>query len=197
MNQLPTGRFGLSYRGLCRACQATNFADDGPKTSTKRHIVDRVIMLTPPTATDAALHRLQLVVISYHRLTGRHLVDERNPDLWQACWSAPRVIVAHGTEVDPIFFYGNALALSQFELDFEAFTQLRSRYSAEPLLREERAALLARVHEHGFIDDYAGVRIAASGKRFRIEQAVVWNVIDGAGRRHGQAATFDPGQPVP
>lgn len=152
---------------------------------------------TPPIATHAALQRLQLVVTSYHRLTGRHLVAEGNPDLWQACWSAARVIVAHGTEVDPIFFYGNALALSRFELDFAAFTHLPSRYSAEPLLREERAALLARVHEHGFIDDYAGVRIAASGKRFRIEQAVVWNVFDEDGQRHGQAATFERWQPVP
>ncbi len=154
-------------------------------------------MMTPPIATDAALQRLQLVVSSYHRLTGRHLVDERDSDLWKACWSAPRVIVAHGIEADPRFFYGNALALSRFELDFAAFTQLPSRYSAEPLLREEREALLARVHEHGFIDDYAGVRIAASGKRFRIEQAVVWSVFDEAGRRHGQAATFDRWQPVP
>jgi hypothetical protein len=137
-----------------------------------------------------------LVVGSYHRLTGQRLIDPSDTDLWQACWTAPRVIVAHGMEVDPIFFYGNQLALSLFELDFAAFTRLPSRCSAEPALREERDALLARVRDHGFIDDYAGVRVSASGKRFRIEQAVVWNLLDEHGHRHGQAATFERWRPL-
>ena len=153
-------------------------------------------MANYPAVTKEALDRLSLVVSSYQRLTGRHLIDPSPPDLWQACWAAPRVIVAHGTEPDPVFFYGNRLALSLFELDFAAFTLLPSRYSAEPLLREERDALLARVHTRGFIDDYAGVRISASGRRFRIEQAVVWNLLDEAGERHGQAATFERWAPV-
>jgi hypothetical protein len=144
-----------------------------------------------PAVTEETLRRLGLLVSSYRRLTGKHLIDPNAADLWQACWAAPRVIVAHGTEADPIFFYGNQLALSCFELDFAGFTRLPSRYSAEPLLREERDALLARVSARGFIDDYAGVRVSASGKRFRIEQAVVWNLLDDAGQRHGQAATFE------
>jgi len=144
-----------------------------------------------------ALRRLDLLVSSYHRLTGRRLLDSSHADLWQACWTAPRVIVAHGTEADPVFFYGNQLALRVFELDFAAFTQLPSRYSAEPLLREEREALLARVHAHGFIDDYAGVRVSASGRRFRIEQATVWDLLDEEGKRHGQAATFERWLPLP
>jgi hypothetical protein len=150
-----------------------------------------------PSATHDAVQRLNLLVSSYHRLTGRRLIDSNSPNPWQACWTAPRVIVAHGTQADPIFFYGNQLALSLFELDFAAFTQLPSRYSAEPLLREERDALLARVREHGFIDDYAGVRISASGRRFRIEQAVVWNILDEQGGLHGQAATFERWLPLP
>ncbi|HEY3254578.1 MAG TPA: MEKHLA domain-containing protein [Polyangiaceae bacterium] len=150
-----------------------------------------------PAATDDALRRLNWVVSSYHRLTGQHLIDPRSPDLWRACWTAPRVIVAHGSEADPVFFYGNRLALSCFELTFAAFTELPSRYSAEPLQREAREALLGRVQTRGFIDDYVGVRIAASGRRFRIEQATVWNVLDQAGQRHGQAATFARWTPLP
>ena len=149
-----------------------------------------------PAATDEALRRLNLVVKTYQRLTGRHLIDPGNPDLWLACWTAPRVIVAHGTEADPIFFYGNRLALSLFELEFSAFTELPSRYSAEPVLREERDALLARVRDHGFIDDYAGVRVSASGRRFRIEQATIWNLLDEQGKQHGQAATFERWAPL-
>jgi len=154
-------------------------------------------MTDMPAPTDSARDRLNLVVESYHRLTGRPLLDSSHSDLWQACWTLPRVIVAHGTEADPIFFYGNQLALRCFELSFAAFTRLPSRYSAEPLLRAEREALLLRVHERGFIDDYAGVRISASGRRFRIEQAVVWNLLDDAGERHGQAATFEHWLPLP
>lgn len=114
----------------------------------------------------------------------------------EALWQAPRVIVAHGTEADPVFFYGNRLALHTFDMDFASFTRLPSRYSAEPLAREERARLLERVSRDGFIDDYAGVRISASGKRFRIERAVVWNLVDPAGGHHGQAATFSHWQPL-
>jgi hypothetical protein len=155
-------------------------------------------MTNLPAATDEALRRLRLVVSSYHRLLGRHLVDPHHADLWQACWTAPRVIVAHGTEEDPIFFYGNERALNLFELDFAAFTRLPSRYSAEAPLREERDALLARVREHGFVADYpAGVRVSASGRRFRLERATVWNILDEAGTRHGQAATYEHWVPLP
>lgn len=133
--------------------------------------------------------RLALIADSYARLLGQPLLAPQE-DIAVALWEAPRVIVAHGTEADPVFFYGNRLALRAFEMDFSAFTRLPSRFSAEPLARDERARLLERVSRDGFIDDYAGVRISAQGRRFRIEQAVVWNLIDGAGCCHGQAATF-------
>jgi len=132
--------------------------------------------------------RLTLIAESYQRLTGRPLLDDPGTE---ALWNAPRVIVAHGTEADPVFFYGNRQALGVFEMDFASFTRLPSRYSAEPQTREERARLLERVGHDGFIDDYSGVRVSATGRRFRIEQAVVWNLIDAEGVCHGQAATFD------
>ncbi|MBP5986426.1 MAG: MEKHLA domain-containing protein [Azonexus sp.] len=131
-----------------------------------------------------------LLIESFRRLTGRDLLPAAAPTE-AALWSAPRVIVAHGTEADPIFFYGNRLALQLFEMSWETFTRLPSRFSAEAPDREQRARLLARVARDGYIDDYAGVRIAASGRRFRIESAVVWNLIDAAGICHGQAATFE------
>jgi hypothetical protein len=135
--------------------------------------------------------RLPLISNSFQHLTGRPLIEIiDSSDLALAMWSAPQVIVAHGTESDPIFFYGNRLALEVFEMDFENFTKLPSRLSAEPLAREERQRLLDRVTQNGYIDDYAGVRISAKGHRFRIEQAVVWNLIDRQGKVHGQAATF-------
>lgn len=137
--------------------------------------------------------RLRLIADSYRRLTGRPLlatepVDDASFRL--ALWQAPRAIVAHGTEDDPVFFYGNRLALERFEMDFDAFARLPSRYSAAPLEREARARLLERVTRLGYIDDYTGIRISARGTRFSIVNATVWNLIDAAGACHGQAATF-------
>ena len=57
--------------------------------------------------------------------------------------------------------------------------------------RQERAALLSRVSRDNYIDDYSGVRITKTGKRFRIDQATVWNVVDSdTGDYLGQAAVF-------
>lgn len=134
--------------------------------------------------------RLALIAEAFARLTGRPLIAA-GEDPATALWTAPRVILAHGTQPDPIFFYANRAALDRFEVSAEALIRMPSRLSAEPLLREARADLLARVSRDGFIDDYAGIRISARDKRFRIEQAVVWNLVDEAGACHGQAATFD------
>jgi hypothetical protein len=145
-------------------------------------------MADAPVVSDELRDKLLLVADSFQRLTGKPLVDDPSPE---ALWHAPRVIVAHGTEADPVFFYGNHMALDVFAMDFASFTRLPSRYSAEPVNREERARLLERVTRDGFIDDYSGVRISATGQRFRIAQAVVWNLVAADGRFYGQAATFD------
>lgn len=151
-----------------------------------------------PAFSGALEARLQLLADSFLRLTGRALVEPGQGEaLADALWDAPRAILAHGTEADPVFFYGNRLALELFEQDFAAFTRLPSRYSAEPLARAARAELLMRVSQHGYIDDYSGVRISSRGKRFRIERVIVWNLLDEAGNCLGQAATFTDWVPLP
>lgn len=139
-------------------------------------------------ATPAARARIALIAESFARLLARPLVTADDPVA--ALWHAPFAVVAHGAEADPLFFFGNRAALAAFETDLDAFVGMPSRLSAEAPLRGERQMLLDRVSAHGFIDDYAGVRISARGRRFRIENAVVWNLIDAHGTRHGQAAMF-------
>lgn len=129
--------------------------------------------------------RVALIAESFARLLGRPLTE---PGV--TLWNAPLAIVAHGTEPDPLFFFGNRAALERFETTPEQFVGMPSRLSAEAPLREERQALLERVTRHGFIDDYAGIRISARGARFPIRDAVVWNLIDVGGDVHGQAAAF-------
>lgn len=134
--------------------------------------------------------RLALIAESFTRLAGTPMVEARPGELEPAMWQAPRAIVAHGTEPEPLFFYGNSLALALFEMRAAEFIGLPSHRSAEPDLREERAAMLARLERGDLIDDYSGVRVSAGGRRFEISRACVWNLVDAHGRRHGQAASF-------
>ena len=132
-----------------------------------------------------------LLCTSYRRLTGTALLTvDANHSLAEALYRAPFVVLSHGTEPDPIFNDANLTAQRLFEMTWAQITAMPSRLSAEPLSRKERARLLAAVSERGFIEDYQGVRISASGRRFMIEQATVWNLIDAQGRPAGQAATF-------
>jgi hypothetical protein len=134
----------------------------------------------------------RLLCASFRHWTGRMLVEAAatGDDVGRLLFEAPFAVLAHGGGDDPVFCYGNRTALSLFELSWAELTRLPSRLSAEPDARPERARLLQRVSEAGFIDDYSGVRIARSGRRFRIRRAVVWNLRDEASRCCGQAARF-------
>lgn len=141
----------------------------------------------------------RLLLDSFARLLGRELVSREGSDLDQAqrLFAAPFVVVSHGTEADPVLDYGNAQALALWEMTWEELTRTPSRLTAEPVHRDERTRLLERTRRHGYVDDYAGVRVSATGRRFRIEKAIVWNLADAAGNHFGQAATFDRWTPLP
>ena len=99
------------------------------------------------------------------------------------------VVVSHDGAEDPVFNYASKAALDLWEMDWDTFPSTPSRFSAEPDEREARAELLRRVTEDGYVDDYCGVRISSSGKRFEVRDAYVWNVYQGE-ERVGQAALF-------
>jgi len=65
-----------------------------------------------------------------------------------------------------------------------------SRLTAETIEQQARQKLLDEVSANGFIDDYSGVRISSTGRRFKIEKATVWNLLDQSNICHGQAAIF-------
>lgn len=103
----------------------------------------------------------------------------------RALYEAPFAVLAHDTAPDPVFFYANLTAQRLFEMSWAEITALPSRHSAEPVAQEMRQRLLDRVTRDGFIDDYEGVRVSKSGRRFHISGATVWTLSGG-----GQAATF-------
>lgn len=140
---------------------------------------------------DFIIQHTQILLDSFERYLKRPLIQRENA-LKDAenLFKADFVVASHGTQSDPILNYGNQTALDLWSLSFEEFTRLASRYTAEPVHQSERAAMLQRGREFGFIDNYQGVRISSSGKRFKIEQAIIWNLVDNAGNPYGQAATF-------
>lgn len=128
---------------------------------------------------------LGLLAVSFQRLTSRALTPDGD------VWGAQAAILAHDTHSPPRFTYGNARALELFKLTATDFLGRPSHTSAEPAHRDERARMFARLEADDVVTGYAGVRIAADGTQFRIEDAVIWNLVDEAGTRHGQAAWFD------
>lgn len=136
----------------------------------------------------------RLMAQSFERFTGTPIVANAlslsDAALARAMFDAPQAIVSHGTEVDPVFRYANANALSLWEMGWDAFTRLPSRHSAEAQtdIQSDRDTLLKAALAKGFVDNYTGMRISATGQRFYIEDTVLWNVVAPDGHRHGQAA---------
>ena len=142
------------------------------------------------TDFDYAPKQAALIISSFYKATGKHLIDPTLSDQTKALFNADFGVVSHGTQSDPIFNYGNKSALHLFEFTWQDFTQLPSKYSAQAKTQEERSRLLKQVNQQGYIDDYQGVRISSTGTRFFVERAIVWDVIDDEGNYRGQAAAL-------
>ena len=151
-----------------------------------------MMKLEPPNSINNFYDaHVTLLLNSYQALLVKPLLTVHSrQSMGQQVYEADFALLSHNNHPDPLFTYANRLALNLFEFSWGEFIGMPSRLSAEPMLREERERLLATVATKGFIDDYSGVRISKSGKRFLIQQAVVWNVYDPSGKYYGQAACF-------
>ncbi|KJK17265.1 MEKHLA domain-containing protein [Burkholderiaceae bacterium 16] len=135
----------------------------------------------------------ELLADSYARLLRQPLVPQGMPVSEATKWlyeCAPFAVLAHNTDPDPLFIYGNKAAQRRFEYSWDEITRLPSRLSAEPQNREDRQQFLARVQQIGYEAGYRGVRITKSGQRFMIEEATLWQLLDTDGRGHGQAVVI-------
>ena len=147
----------------------------------------------PDSSNNFHAQHVEALIRSYCRWTGRHLVDPELPPA--ACartiFEAPFAILSHGIGPDPVFNYANATALTLFETSWEQLLRTPSRESAEAMDQASRQALFSRVAQQGYVDDYVGIRVSASGRRFRIQRSTIWQVIEVSGKHLGEAATFD------
>lgn len=119
-----------------------------------------------------------VITASYEHAVGERLCAPEDLD------DLPAVVLCHDTADDPVFVFANRAARDLWEAPLLG---MPSRLTAPPAQRAERAVALAG---GGVVRGYSGVRISATGRLFRIEDATVWPVTDAAGRRVGQAATF-------
>lgn len=147
----------------------------------------------PDARNDFHADHVAMLLDSLRRLTGRELIAAAATPAETArrLYLAPFVVLSHDTEADPRFTYANRCAQTLFDMPWSDIVGLPSRYSAEPLARVERQRLLDQVARQGYIDDYSGIRIARNGRRFSVDRAIVWNLVDADGQRLGQAASFD------
>src|SRR5262245_56280015 len=114
-----------------------------------------------------------LLTGSYARLVGAPLVPEGADADW-LYHEAPFIVLAHGTDPDPNFIYANKAAQACFGYSLEEFLGLPSRLSAEQADQAERQKLLDQVALNGFLVGYSGIRVAKSGRRFHIDDGIVW-----------------------
>ncbi len=130
---------------------------------------------------------------SYFHWTNTHLAPSTSisSEIANSLFFAPFVLLAHGTEADPILKYGNQQALQLWEMNWEEFIKTPSRKTAEVMEQSQRQRFLEEVNKKGCIANYEGIRISNSGKQFRIFNTQVWNLVDENGVYSGQAACFD------
>lgn len=144
-------------------------------------------MPAPSSENDFKQAHVDLLTQSYERLLGKPLYDSVNAE---TLYHAPLILLSHNTETDPILTYGNLAAQRLWNMDWDRLTTLPSRLTAEAQHRDERDAMFLRMRQHGFIDDYTGMRISATGQRFMIRNAVIWTLADESGMKQGEAAAF-------
>lgn len=129
-----------------------------------------------------------LLTDSYTRRVGASLVPAGIDADW-LYFEATFAVLAHDASADPRFIYANRAAQARFGYDADEILGLPSRLSAEIPNRAERQALLDDVARYGFSRNYRGLRVAKGGRRFWIEEAVVWQ-LDQESLIIGQAAAF-------
>jgi hypothetical protein len=147
----------------------------------------------PPLTDTFMADHVALLRSSFEKLTEKELVPSNMSTVEAAhfLFDAPFAVISHNSDADPLFNYANRKAMQIFEMVWPEIIGLPSRMSVEPTNRDERTRLLKSVTDRGYIDDYSGIRISSSGRRFKISDAIVWNLTNEQGEYAGQAAMFD------
>ena len=140
------------------------------------------------------------LISSYRASFGQPLISglpgDASGDQWaQALFAAPIVVVAHdGSPLDrgdgPRLIYANRAALTLWDLRWAEMVGMPSQLTAEPSERSSRQTALTAAKQQTAFRGYSGIRINRHGRRFQINNARLWTLVDPAGESLGQAACF-------
>ena len=146
----------------------------------------------PQNDCDFVVNQTALICQNYLRYFGKPLYPLKGSQEDQArqIFAAPFILLSSNTAPDPLLNYGNQKGLELWEMTWDELRKTPGRLTAEADERSKREAFLKEVREKGFIQNYEGVRISKTGKRFQIKNVAVWNLLDDAGKYQGQAAMF-------
>lgn len=162
--------------------------------------------ITIPRSDDGRdiLTHIRWVDASLRKWTGRGVVERmgllntnivvEDNSVYETIYNDNRyVLITHGTEVDPIYNFGNRAALTAFWRSWDNLVELPSAQSVVLQSQDEvrRKELMRQVTEQNYVDDATGIRIRDDGTFLRLVDAVVWNCINDEGIAIGQAAFFD------
>ena len=150
-----------------------------------------------PTATSIAVAMAR----SYETLTGEQLPGMTgdpltDAEIAQALYETKVGLLCHDGGADPRFIYANRTAQRLWQMPWQRIVGMPSRLSAEPDQRAGRARMLREAATGGIFHGYRGIRVAADGTRFEIDDTTIWTVTDDAGDAVGQAALIGAWRPV-
>jgi hypothetical protein len=151
-----------------------------------------VLTLPGPENDWQAAHVARLAD-AFARVIGRDLIRDMKLDparLGRSAWEGRFALLSHRGDGNATLNYANRFALDLWELDWDSLVTTPSAATAPDGDIAERSAMMAAVAKDGFVSGYSGRRISASGKRFRIENATIWRLLDAKGQPFGVAATF-------
>jgi len=124
---------------------------------------------------------------SFQHWTGRALVEPGDAtEIATRLFEHPSAVLSLAD--GPTYNYGNRRAMELFELDWYSLLNMVGDESVEPHLRQERTEALREALHKGFISNFEGVRISSRGRRRRIEDGILFTLLDEAGERCGVGA---------
>jgi hypothetical protein len=141
----------------------------------------------------AVMHTRRLMASLSYLMEDKNIEEalfQEPEELARWAYDNPRVILSHGTEEDPVLNYGNAQAQQLWEMPWNQLTRTPSRETAEPNHRLRRGVVLERVKREGYVWNYHGIRKTATGRRFRMKNARIWQILEKDGSPAGTAAMF-------
>jgi hypothetical protein len=151
--------------------------------------------MEPPWLQEPALELAVMLISSYRAAFSKDLIAGAKPLTnrrlaAQELFATDQAVLAHDDNSDPRLIYANAAALRLWRRRWEDMVGLPSRLTAEPREQRERSVALALAAQQGVMSGYRGTRIDSQGRRFLIEGACLWILLDPLGGKRGQAACF-------